>query len=82
MFATNSYSGLMLVVGGMMLLFGITSVDNTFFIGRYSELLLLGVYCYLMLDISVINWLAPPSSSSMSWDSYHRLDTIYTWMDK
>jgi hypothetical protein len=29
----------------------------------------------------VINWLAPPSSDSMSWDSYHRLDTIYTWMD-
>jgi len=28
-----------------------------------------------------INWLAPPSSDSMSWDSYHRLDTIYTWMN-
>ena len=36
MLATGSYSRLMLVVGGMMLLFGITSVDNTIFIGRYS----------------------------------------------
>jgi hypothetical protein len=66
MFATNSYSRLMLVLGCMMLLFGITSVDNTFFIGRYSEWLLLDIYCYIMLDISVINWLAPPSSDSMS----------------
>ena len=30
---------------------------------------------------SVINWLLPPSSGAMSWDSFHRLDSIYSWMD-
>jgi len=35
----------------------------------------------LFIGRYIINWLAPPSSDSMSWDSYHRLDTIYTWMD-
>merc|ERR1719471_2589459 len=29
-----------------------------------------------------INWLMPASSSSMSWTSYHRLDSIYSWMDR
>jgi len=28
-----------------------------------------------------INWLMPSSSSAMSWTSYHRLDSIYSWMD-
>jgi len=36
----------------------------------------------LFIGRYIINWLAPPSSDSMSWDSYHRLDTIYTWMDR
>jgi len=35
----------------------------------------------LFIGRYIINWLAPPSSDTMSWDSYHRLDTIYTWMD-
>merc|ERR1719419_1995375 len=50
---------------GTVLLISITSVENTFFIGRY-----------------VFNWFYSPSSDSMSWDSYHRLDTIYNWMDR
>ena len=35
----------------------------------------------IILSCVVINWLTPPSSDTMSWDSYQRLDTIYTWMD-
>ena len=31
---------------------------------------------------SVINWLMPASSDSMSWNSYHRLDSIYSWIDR
>jgi len=64
MFATRSCSGLVLVVSSVMLILAITSVDNTFFIGRY-----------------IINWFAPQSSDRMSWDSYQRIDTIYSWMD-
>jgi len=35
----------------------------------------------LFIGRYIINWLTPPSSDTMSWDSYQRLDTIYTWMD-
>ena len=32
--------------------------------------------------ISVINWFTPTPPSRMSWSNYHRLDTIYSWLDR
>ena len=36
---------------------------------------------FLIVFAAVINWLMPSSSAAMSWTSYHRLDSIYSWMD-
>ena len=30
----------------------------------------------------VINWLMPGRDDAMSWNNYHRLDSIYSWMDR
>ena len=30
----------------------------------------------------VINWLMPGRDDAMSWNNYHRLDSIYSYMDR
>jgi len=64
MFVTHSCSSLVVAITSVIIILSITSVNNTFLVGRY-----------------IINWFAPKSSDQMSWDSYQRLDTIYSWMD-